>query len=553
LGIIGWLLRALFGGDDGPRRRRSVVGRGYTDDRLRPPTGGTHHIPVAREVPVAHEMPQTYGSPSTPPAGGGRRRNVTLSGLDASRFAPLSAAGAREFIRGQGSSWKNAYLDPLHVIPDESLPRIQLIDRAMVGAGLIAPEELAEIHDVGRRMLAARGDLNYAYRQAQAAVVRSQQEREALKKQKKREAAERRKAHAEAVARRKATDIVFLGRGVSRGLADRRPNVEKLQAAGLPVLATPQDVSEALKLDIPKLRWLAFHSDASRSSHYIRFTVPKKSGGLRALFAPHSTIAGCQHWILDQILAKVPVHSAAHGFVPGRSTVTNARPHEGSDVVVNVDLEDFFPTVTFPRVKGIFQSLGYSPAAATILGLLVTESPRREVIYDGVKYHVATGPRALPQGACTSPALSNLVARRLDARLEGISAKLGWTYTRYADDMTFSAGGETAKGVGYLLARVRHICDDEGFRVNEKKTRVLRRNARQSVTGLVVNERAGVPRRTVRRIRAILHRARHEGLDSQNRENRPNFRAWLRGMIAYISMVKPEQGRKLLDDLNQLN
>jgi retron-type reverse transcriptase len=151
----------------------------------------------------------------------------------------------------------------------------------------------------------------------------------------------------------------------------------------------------------------------------------------------------------------------------------------------------------------------------------------------------------LPQGASTSPALANLTARRLDARLAGITAKLGWTYTRYADDLTFSADGEAADKIGYLLARVRHIAQDEGFAVNEKKTRVQRPNTAQVVTGLVVNKQVAVPRDMVRRLRAILHRARREGLAAQNRDNHPHFEAWVRGMIAYVTMANAEQGRKL--------
>jgi retron-type reverse transcriptase len=151
----------------------------------------------------------------------------------------------------------------------------------------------------------------------------------------------------------------------------------------------------------------------------------------------------------------------------------------------------------------------------------------------------------LPQGACTSPALSNLVARRMDSRLSGIAAKLGWNYTRYADDLTFSADGEAGEKIGYLLARIRHIAQDEGFAVNESKTRVQRPNTAQTVTGLVVNRQVAVPRTTVRRLRAILHRAGREGLAAQNREGREHFEAWLRGMIAYVSMANAEQGKKL--------
>jgi hypothetical protein len=243
------------------------------------------------------------------------------------------------------------------------------------------------------------------------------QERKQLKERKKAEAAERKRKHAEDVARRKLTDIFFLGRGVSGGLADRRANVEKLQKLQLPILATPSDLAKAFNLPIPRLRWLAFHSEASTITHYVRFQVPKKSGGMRELSAPHRDLAATQQWILMHILEKIPTHDAAHGFVPGRGTMTNATPHVGRATVINLDLKDFFPSITFPRVKGIFQELGYSPAVATILALLCTECPRRKIDYNGKTFQVATGLRALPQGACTSPALSNLLARRLDSRL----------------------------------------------------------------------------------------------------------------------------------------
>jgi retron-type reverse transcriptase len=214
-------------------------------------------------------------------------------------------------------------------------------------------------------------------------------------------------------------------------------------------------------------------------------------------------------------------------------------------VVVNADLKDFFPSITFPRVKGIFQDLGYSPAVATILALLCTECPRRKVEYAGKSLFVAVGSRSLPQGACTSPALSNLTARKLDARLDGLARKLGWTYTRYADDLTFSTTGEAAQKTAWLLARLRHIVSEENFTVNEKKTRVLRPSAAQTVTGIVVNQRPNVPRAIVRRVRAMLHHARKEGLAAQNRQHHPHFAAWLEGMIAYISMVNPRQGKEL--------
>lgn len=126
-----------------------------------------------------------------------------------------------------------------------------------------------------------------------------------------------------------------------------------------------------------------------------------------------------------------------------------------------------------------------------------------------------------------------------------MAAKLGYRYTRYADDVTWSTSDESAVAVGYVLARIRHIAEDEGFELNHAKTRVQRRSQQQSVTGVVVNDQLGVARETVRTIRAILHNAERTGLASQNRNQHPQFESWLTGMIGWISMVNPEQGQKL--------
>ena len=489
--------------------------------------------------------PARSARPAAPAASPRQKPSQTLTGLDASQYTPLSQKQVHKRAGQLDSAWGNPWFGRTDLIPPPDDPRTTLIDQAMVGHGLITADELVEIHRVGLEMDELRPDLAVAHRQAERAVTANRDERERIKQQKKAEAAERRKQRAADIAERRATDIVYLGRGVSMGLADRRANVEKLKALDLPVLTTPADVAKALGVSIRHLRWLAFHSEASRTTHYACFEVPKKSGGMRQLAAPMPYLASAQQWILDNVLRHVPVHNAAHGFVPGRSTLTNATPHVAGEVVLNSDLTDFFPTITFPRVKGVYQGMGYSPAAATIFALLCTESPRRPVEYDGTCYHVALGPRRLPQGACTSPGLSNLVARNLDARLAGICAKLGWTYTRYADDLSFSASGEAAPRIGYLLARVRHIVGEEGFAVNESKTRVQRRSAQQSVTGVVVNERPGVPRKLIRRLRAILHHAQTEGVAAQNRQKHPHFEQWLTGMLAYVQMINPAQAEPL--------
>jgi retron-type reverse transcriptase len=506
--------------------------------------------PPARPRPPA-SADRPYSAPPPIPGKKTPPKNRTLN-LDAGQFAPVSAEDAKKQARGIRWNWATVNFDRRDQIPAPTQPRTLLIDRAMVAQGLLTPEQLVEIHDAGAKMAELRPDLAGAANVAAHAVAADQEERRRRKEQKIAESAERKRKHAEDVAFRKATDIVFLGRGVSGGLADRRAQVERLQQLGLPVLATPADVAQALGLEISRLRWLAFHSEACAVTHYVRFTIPKKSGGTRELAAPHRDTARCQMWIKLNILDRIALHDAAHGFVAKRGTMSNAVPHVRREVVVNADLKDFFPTITFPRVKGIFQELGYSPAAATILALLCTECPRQRVNYAGRELHVATGPRALPQGACTSPALSNLSARQLDARLTGLARKLGWDYTRYADDLTFSTSGEPAQKTAWILARLRHIAQEENFTVNEKKTRVQRPHSQQTVTGIVVNKRPNVPRDMVRRLRAILHHAKVEGLAAQNRDLHPHFTAWVRGMIAYVQMVNPERGAKLKAEFDAL-
>ncbi len=520
---------------------KSLFGGGSTD---KPRDDASAGIDFSAESGQASPYRPGQSPPILQPAGGSPApQNLTLGGLDTDKFAPLAEGDA--LAATDSADWKSAYYDSLHVIPSEDLPRIRVIDRTMVGYGLISAEELAEIHDVGRRMEVFQDRGSCLRDVGQQAVDRSRSEANRIKEQKKREAEAKRDEHRKAVARRRATDIVFLGRGVSKGLADRRSNIEKLEANHLPVLSTPAELAEAMGLPISQLRWLAFHNESPTRIHYVMFQTKKKSGGVRRLAAPHRKIANAQRWVLENVLEKLPHHDAAHGFVKQRSTVTNAQPHVNSEVILNLDLRDFFPSISFYRAEGLFRSFGYSPAVATIMALICTECPREIVRFSGQVFYPAIGPRSLPQGACTSPAISNLISRGLDHRLQGIARRLEFRYTRYADDLTFSGSGDVKQRIGYLLARVRHIAKDEGFAVQESKTRVQRKHGRQTVTGLVVNDQLGVPRPLIRRIRAILHNAKRTGLAAQNRNNEPHFESWLRGMIAYIEMVNPTQGYKL--------
>lgn len=277
---------------------------------------------------------------------------------------------------------------------------------------------------------------------------------------------------------------------------------------------------------------------------YVAFDIPKATGGARTLHAPRAPLKRVQRIVLRALLAPLEVHPAAHGFVAGRSIVTNAAPHVGGRIVVKMDLADFFPTIHFGRIIGLFEHYGSGREAARLLAAIVTYRPR---LADG---RVAW-PSVLPQGAPTSPALSNLVCRRMDARLAAFAAKAGATYTRYADDLTFSFREEPSAGVGHFVWWVSQILGQEGFVENLKKRRVLRPSGRVCVTGLVTNEALAVPREARRRFRAVLHDCGRLGVTTEaTRHDEP--RAYLLGFASYVAMVQPELGARLRAEVARL-
>jgi retron-type reverse transcriptase len=354
-----------------------------------------------------------------------------------------------------------------------------------------------------------------------------------------------RRERAEAWRRRKEREVLYLGAGVSGGLNHNEGDAARLRAAGLPVVETAAELAEAMGVTVGELRFLAYSRRVSTVSHYQRFQIPKKSGGLRLISAPMPRLKRAQEWVLRQLLEKVPLHDAAHGFRRGRSIVTNAAPHVGADVVVNLDLQDFFPTITYRRVRGVFRKLGYSEQVATILALLCSEPDVDTVELDGRTYYVARGERFLPQGAPTSPAITNLLCRRLDARLHRVADKLGFRYSRYADDLTFSASGEAAANVGRILRRVRYVVEQEDLHVHPQKTRILRHGRRQEVTGLVVNQRVNVSRALLRRFRATLFQIEKDGPAGKRWGQSANVLAAIEGFANFVAMVDATKGHAL--------
>lgn len=327
--------------------------------------------------------------------------------------------------------------------------------------------------------------------------------------------------------------------------AARKPSrASALGALGLPALARADEVAALVGIDpedLPKL----MRPGTDAGSGYVEFEVPKAKGGTRRIAAPRTPLRKVQRKILDAILAKVPMHDACHGFVAGRSTVTNAAPHVGQALVVKLDLKDFFPTVHYRRVRGLFQHLGYNDEVAGVLAGLTTYRPKigDTVIWPGI----------LPQGAPTSPALANLACRRLDQRLAKLAAKYDAVYTRYADDLTFSFAQVPDVRLGRFLWWVDGICQQEGFIERADKRRILRAKHQQRVTGLVVNADVHVPRADKRKFRAILHNCKKHGVASQAQAgHHDHFASYLAGYAAYVNMVEPALGATWLAEVRRL-
>jgi hypothetical protein len=301
---------------------------------------------------------------------------------------------------------------------------------------------------------------------------------------------------------------------------------------------TVRDLARWLDLPEAELRgWLDSRPPWTRGYDYGRFTIPKRRGGVRVIDAPGDKLKALQRRILRRLLAPLAIRPEATGFVPGRSIVDNARPHVGQAVLINLDLADFFPSITAERVQAAWRAQGWDPDAATILTRICTLEGR------------------LPQGAPTSPALSNLVCRRLDARLGALARALRGHYTRYADDLTFSLPGlgrnrrrrpgaprsgpaprRRMVGPGrQILRTLQEIITAEGFAIQwKKRVRIQRAHQRQTATGLVVNQQVNLPRATRRLIRAMQHRARLGRLDAAGRRR-------LRGLEALASMVEQQR------------
>ena len=336
----------------------------------------------------------------------------------------------------------------------------------------------------------------------------------------------------------------------------------------IPNIKTPGELAEWLKITPRDLDWFADARLQERKTtkperrRYRYRLLSKGTKRFRVIESPILRLKRVQRQILRDILDKVPPHESVHGFRRGRSIRTFAEAHVGCDVLLKLDLRDFFPSIYVSRVKAMFRTLGYPELVADSLAGLCTNC-LPYIVWDetpnNIGWTVDERTRRLyqwqhlPQGAPTSPSIANLCAYRLDCRLAGLARSVGAAYTRYADDIAFSGGDTFARRAKRFSNHVAAIVMDEGFLVQFHKTRIMASSQCQQLAGIVVNQHVNISRKKYDELKATLYNCVKHGAESQNYERRQNFCAHLTGRVSFVESLHPERGRKLRALLKQIN
>lgn len=259
----------------------------------------------------------------------------------------------------------------------------------------------------------------------------------------------------------------------------------------------------------------------SPENHYREFKIKKRSGGFRAITAPYPALLEMQYWIYNNILKTIPINSSAHGFAIKKSIITNSKIHAGQLQLLKIDLTDFFPSIKLNRIIYVFKELGYPNIVAFYLASMCSYV------------------KSLPQGAPTSPVLSNIITRKLDKRLIKLSKRYKLRYTRYADDLTFS--GDSVPAV--LIQYITNIIGDEGFTVNNSKTRLYQKRSKRIVTGVsVIDSVIKLPRDYKRKLKQELHYIFKYGLEShisKKKIRKANYLYSIIGKVNFWLSIEP--------------
>lgn len=284
------------------------------------------------------------------------------------------------------------------------------------------------------------------------------------------------------------------------------------------VIFTFEHLSKLIGLDVRILAKIIHN----QSYYYHTFIIPKRNGKFREISAPSSVLLNCQRWIYRNLLINIPLHNNCFGFREGFSIRNNAIEHLGTKFLLKLDLKDFFPSISKKRVIAIFVNLGYTPKLSYCLASICTLNDK------------------LPQGAPTSPAISNIIAKRLDYRLSGFANKFNLNYSRYADDLTFSGDRIPIKLTNYI----EMIVNDEGFELNKSKLKLLSPTKRKIVTGVSISSnKATIPRAKKRLIKQEIYYIINYGIENHLKKRNiddPIYIDRLLGYLYFWKSIEPE-------------
>lgn len=286
------------------------------------------------------------------------------------------------------------------------------------------------------------------------------------------------------------------------------------EETGKPFLRTVQHFSSYLGVS-PSLVRQVLHNP---SYHYREFEIPKGDNGTRQISTPKTYLKVMQWWIVDNILSSAELSSSVHGFVRGKSYVSNAVEHLGARHVLNVDIKKFFPSISTPMMEQLFRNLGYDPDGSALLAQICS--------LEG----------CAPTGAPTSPSIGNLVLAEFDVAMGALAESAGYKYTRYADDLSFSSQERIPEE---FVEKINNAVESFGFHLNDDKTKFMGPGDRIEVTGIVINQFLNLSREWRNWARGYLHRA--EKNPQMYREN------WQRvsGIYGSLKAVDPSEERKI--------
>lgn len=305
------------------------------------------------------------------------------------------------------------------------------------------------------------------------------------------------------------------------------------------------------------MKHLMYYCNPNNAFHrYRQFKIKKKSGGYRQITAPRNrSFMILLHSVNELLKSMYTPSNYAMGFTEGRSVVTNATAHKGQNYVFNIDLKDFFPSVEQGRVmkRLTLPPFNFSPEIALLISGLCSMRVKRENPIESKKHYLdKLFAYVLPQGAPTSPIITNMICDTLDRRLAGLAKRFGLRYTRYADDITFSSMHYVYADKGDFRKELVRIIQDQGFAINENKTRLQKLGSRQEVTGVIVSDKINVTKKYVREIRSLLHiwdkygyttamskfLPKYVAEKGHVKKGNPNLTNVLDGKLLYLKMVK---------------